>query len=53
MSIFIKQVDLTTETGFVLAFNTAKVKKPYTDQEEYCTSCFYFSSQQQEIAKKH
>ncbi|XP_050061715.1 general transcription factor II-I repeat domain-containing protein 2-like [Aphis gossypii] len=33
MSMFTKEADLTTEAGFILAFNIAKAKKPYTEGE--------------------
>lgn len=31
--MFTKEADLTTEAGFILAFNIAKAKKPYTEGE--------------------
>lgn len=33
MSMFTKEADLTTEAGYLLAFNIAKAKKPYTEGE--------------------
>lgn len=31
--MFTKEADVTTEAGFLLAFNIAKEKKPYTEEE--------------------
>jgi hypothetical protein len=33
MSNFIKEADVTTEAGFIIAFNIARAKRPYTDGE--------------------
>jgi hypothetical protein len=33
MSMFTKEADLTTEAGFILAFNIAKAKNSYTEGE--------------------
>lgn len=32
-AMFTKEADVTTEAGFLLAFNIAKAKKPYTEEE--------------------
>lgn len=33
MSMFIKEADVTTKAGFIMAFNIARAKRPYTEGE--------------------
>lgn len=33
MSMFMKEADVTTEAGFIIAFNIARAKRPYTEGE--------------------
>jgi hypothetical protein len=33
MSMFTKEADVTTEAGFILAFNIARAKRPFTEGE--------------------